>query len=406
MFVILLILFVFFCRSFLDETFSSITSDEHVLLSRSHSCELPQTPNSSHATTRSSIASTMSSNSQLSHPSPTPSSASSSSNSLSMHSDGLPGQLVYRPHRPKFGQTSPKQLRKLLALSDGAVIVPHSSGSNNNSHHHSSNTSHQNHYHHHHSHQYSNHNTRASNSSLNSNMSSNTGYYNSLYGSHPHNYPNLLSSNNGGYGNGSVHNSANSYVPASNHSKGPYSSHQMNHQSAPYSNSNCSMPNCCGSSQNGALYPNQSYCSCCTTNSTVIRPTMMMMPPPQTSGLMHPACPCSATSQQPSRRQSSLPPKQPLPVESSSVTSLRRLEQYQQMTRHREISQQTCSNKQSTQSSRRPQCPDYDTTMQRICEGNSLSMNGGVSGSNNGLLNKTSTHHHSQSRSHHREDIV
>lgn len=357
----------------------------------------------------------MSSNSQLSHPSPTPSTASSSSNSLSMHSDGLPGQLVYRPHRPKFGQTSPKQLRKLLALSDGAVIVPHHHGnsannSNSNSGTHGSNPSH--HYHHHHSHQsqqqqqpppsqhqqqYSSHSTRASNSSLNSNLSNSASYYNSIYGCHPHHsYPNMLNSYGTNGGN---------YGPAASHSKMSY----LNHNSSTYSSSCCTMSNCCGGGvpPNGPLYPNQSYCSCCNSgnnnnsSSSLMRPSLLMMPPPQTSGLMQPACPCGApvsSQPPPSGRRPSLPAKQPLPVESSSVTSLRRLEQYQQMTRHREMRQQVNSKPAAPSSSRRPQCPDYDTTMQRICGGNSL--NGGTLPSttnNNGLKS---------SRSQHREDIV
>ncbi|OTF78279.1 rap guanine nucleotide exchange factor 2-like protein [Euroglyphus maynei] len=461
-----------------------VHSDEHELMSRSYSCELPQTPTSSShaATTRSSIASTMSSNSQLSHPSPTPSSASSSSNSLSMNSEGTPHgpnnnhSLLYRPHRPKFGQTSPKQLRKLLALSDGAVIVPHNSnqtgtsgqsggaGGNSGHHHHhhhnsqntasnhTNNASHNPHHHHHHPqlsnnsmynrsggnsnnqrisshHQYHHHgsssnlmdnNGGGSNSTLSSSTSSN--YY--YGGSHNNHYSSTTLMNmNQHYGNG-----YHAPHPSSSTISNTKTTHSMAMINSPYSNGMCcstggppTIP-CC-SSGSSSLYPNQLYCPCCTPPpNTLMRPSMiMMMPPPQTSGLMHPTCPCAnnnsnGTTRQSSRgRQSnSLPPKQSLPVESSSVTSLRRLDQYQ-MSRGREPSNSSSTSKQS---GRRPQCPDYDTTMQRICGGNSslVTINGSLVGPNgpNGSQASQSTgskptvamiKHHRQA-SHHREDIV
>ena len=337
----------------------------------------------------------MSSNSQLSHPSPTPSSASSSSNSLSLHSDGIPGQQLHRPQRPRFGQTSPNQVRKLLALSDGSVIVPHNSqttGVNN------SNNQSGHHYHHQ---QYS-HNIRSSNSSLNSSLSSSTSYYNSIYGCHPSHHPYTILNNNtvGGYANGNISNS-NNYHSGGSHPKISYGHSQVPQS---YSNSNCCpMSSCCGAPQSGALFPNQSYCSCCNQTNALMRSSIMMMPPPQTSGLMHPSCPCTPNHSNRQSQQSSLPAKQPLPVESSSVTSFRRLEQYQQITRYREI--RHTSKQQS--SNRRPQCPDYDTAMQRICGGLNGKMTGsGNSNSNNATKNNLSSHHRPNNPSHHREDIV
>ncbi|KPM06285.1 hypothetical protein QR98_0047590 [Sarcoptes scabiei] len=322
-------------RSFLDETFSSISSDEHELMTRSYSCELPQTPSSNHPT-RSSIASTMSSNSQLSHPSPTPSSASSSSNSLSMNSDSTPGQLLYRPHRPKFGQTSPKQLRKLLALG--------------------------------------------------------------VYAGHQHSIANNF------YVNGVQITSTSHILNNNQPNKTSYSMHMMP-TNQHFSNVCCSMGgrstvSCCTSSGNGLFFPSQPYCSCC---NSIMRPSMMIMAPPQTSGLM-PNCHCSSRNHT-SRRHNSLPPKQSLPVESSSVTSLRRLDQYQQMTRYRDI-----RNSSSKQSNRRPQCPDYDTTMQRICGGNLITVNGinpaSVLSKHRSVSNCGGGNGGDQPQHHHREDIV
>lgn len=384
-------------------------------MSRSYSCEIPQTPNSSHATTRSSIASTISSNSQMSHPSPTPSSASSSSNSLSVSLDGTPGQVLYRPHRPRFGQTSPKQLRKLLALSDGAVIVPHSNSSNNNNNSNNSGTGNQgnainqtshSHLHHHHNHQHNNSgriSTNTNNFNNNTtNITTSSNYYNNhLYGCHPHHSQmsvmnnNSSSSNAAFCGNGNLSNtSTNTFVTTNNNggqTKATYSgSHIMNQ---PFTNACCPMlgtqlPSCCTS---GTLFPNQPpYCSCCNCSS-MLRPSMIMMHP-QTSGLMHSTCSCLINNRnQSGRRQNSLPPKQSLPVESSSVTSLRRLDQYQHITR----------NRNHKQTNRRPQCPDYDTTMQRICGGNSVTINGNLPNQNTNTIG--SKHRPSQ---HHREDIV
>lgn len=353
----------------------------------------------------------MSSNSQLSHPSPTPSSASSSSNSLSMHSDGTPGQLLYRPLRPRFGQSSPNNLRKLLALSDGSVIVPHNNHGNTSSSNqqqpqqqpHQQQTvpsgattnsqlggaerqhSQGHHPHSHHHHQYSQ-NSRSSTSSLNSSLSGSTNYYNSLY-SHSYSVQHNSSANPGAGSNGGLAtgNSA-GYHPNSSSGAQPKLPYGQSQQLYPGGGGSCCppalpspqiAPPCCGVPQSGALYPNQSYCACCTP---MMRSSVMpIMAPPQTSGLMHPACPCTPNHQS-SRRQNSLPAKQPLPVESSSVTSFRRLEQYQQMTRYREI-RSTSSSKLSSSTSR-PQCPDYNTAIQRI---------------------------HRQHRSnpqHHREDIV
>ena len=40
-----------------------------------------------------------------------------------MNSDSA-GHLLHRPHRPRFGQTSPKQLRKLLdSLEEGDQVT-------------------------------------------------------------------------------------------------------------------------------------------------------------------------------------------------------------------------------------------------------------------------------------------
>lgn len=382
-------------------------------MTRSYSCELPQTPNASHATTRSSIASTMSSSSQLSHPSPTPSSASSSSNSLSMHSDGVPGQFLHRPHRPKFGQSSPNQLKKLLALSDGAVIVPHSNSASTNNSHHNNNTNngggsnlstgHVNsggglhHGAHHHPSLYSQHNmTRSSNSSLNSSVSGSTSYYNG-FNSHNHNYgPN-------GYSNTTNYSSG--YVTTNNGGglKLSYTSHtsHQSYMSNPPSHASAGpTPACCCTSQSaGPLFPNQSYCSCFNRS---MRPMLMI---PQTSGLMHSSCPSCQPSQQSSRRSTTIPFKQPLPVESSSVTSMRKLEEFQQMTRYREQARFASKQSGASNNSRRPQCPDYDTAMQRLCNAGMIKANGGAGSSGKNILYS----HRSRSSSrqhHHREDAV
>jgi len=85
------------------------------------------------------------------------------------------------------------------------------------------------------------------------------------------------------------------------------------------------------------------------------------------------------------------------------------------MTRYREIRH---TNKQQQSNSRRPQCPDYDTTMQRICGGNSVPVNGNMPGTTSssaggsGMSMSTknthlpSSHHHRSNAPHHREDIV
>lgn len=389
-------------------------------MSRSYSCELPQTPNANHATTRSSIASTMSSSSQLSHPSPTPSSASSSSNSLSMHSDGMPGQFLHRPHRPRFGQSSPNQLKKLLALSDGAVIVPHHNNSSANNSHHNNNANNggganqstgghvtsgggPHHGMHHHPSLYSQHNmTRSSNSSLNSSVSGSTSYYNS-FNSHAHHsyglngYPNGTS-NTANYSSGYVttNNGGGSKLSFTSHT-----SHQsfMSTASSSHPSAGAAPPCCCTSQSAGPLFPNQSYCSCFNRS---MRPMLMI---PQTSGLMHPSCPSCQPSQQPSRRLSTIPFKQPLPVESSSVTSMRKLEEFQQMTRYREQARFASKQSNNGNASRRPQCPDYDTAMQRLCHVGTMKTNGGPGSSGKGILYS----HRSRSSSrqqHHREDAV
>lgn len=457
-------------------------------MSRSYSCELPQTPNSStQAThTRSSIASTMSSNSALSHPSPTPSSASSSSNSLSMYSDGTgPGNghsILHRPNRPRFGQTSPNQLRKLLALSDGAVIVPHHNNNNHNiDKHHSSGgasvSSSQLGGNHHHSHQgqfNANSSIKSTNStsSLNSTASGFNSYYNNnnntIYHHHHHQtLPAGASLMNNGYGSNPPTTQASMKHSSSGMNLGNHgnfktsnntSSYQHNQQQACSGNCSSSGP---GQHQGGPLYPNQSYggcAGCCNsgrgaTSSGNSLPghgqlrspnTMMMMPPPQTSGLMHPnASQNSHNSHHSSVRRpahgvynqtsSTLPTnfgglgnlvnerhsKQRLPVESSSVTSLRHLEKFQANSRGYRSEQTTVRYTKQVQltsnaNHRRPQCPDYDTTMQmRLTNnsGNLMSCSNSSSGSCSS--SKTSTPSNSsfpsrtrQAQTINREDVV